>query len=166
MTVPAPGGYAAPMAPCRAPSRIAGWLWLSAAYIALALGAIGVVVPGLPTVPFILLASFCAARGSRRLHAWLLAHRTFGPMIRDWEAHGAVSRRAKRLALWMMALCSLLMWLSPARFWMWATGTGIMAVVGVWLWRRPEPAPHASAAVAETGPTLAACQRSTRRANR
>ncbi|MBB5015309.1 YbaN family protein [Rehaibacterium terrae] len=147
-------------------SRIVRWLWLAAAWVALGLGAIGVLVPGLPTVPFILLASFCAARGSKRLHAWLLAHRTFGPMIRDWEAHGAVSRRAKRLALGMMALCSLLMWLSPARLWMWATGTGIMAVVGVWLWRRPEPSSCASGSVAEAGPTLAAGQRSTRRANR
>ncbi len=121
------------------PSRIVRWLWLAAAWVALGLGALGVLLPGLPTVPFILLASFCAARGSRRLHGWLLAHHTFGPMIRDWERHGAVSRRAKRLALGMMALCSLLMWLSPARLWMWATGTGIMAVVGVWLWQRPEP---------------------------
>ena len=56
--------------------------------------------PGLPTVPFVLLAAFAAARGSQRLHGWLLAHRQFGPMIRDWQAHGAVSRRAKRAGRW------------------------------------------------------------------
>lgn len=121
--------------------RYLRWLWLGGAYLALTLGVIGVILPGLPTVPFILLASYCAARGSRRLHDWLQAHRTFGPMIRDWEANGAVSRRAKWLATVMMAVCSLLMWLSPARWWMWAVGTSIMVVVGTWLWLRPEPEP-------------------------
>lgn len=113
--------------------------WLVAAYAALALGLIGVVVPGLPTVPFVLLASFCAARGSRRLHDWLLAHPYFGAMIRAWEEHGAVSRRAKWLATLMMAACSLLMGLTPAPFWAWALGTGIMSCVALWLWCRPEP---------------------------
>lgn len=123
----------------RDPSRMTRWLWLGAAYVALALGLVGVALPGLPTVPFILLASYCAARGSRQLHAWLHAHRMFGPMIRDWELHGAVTRRSKCLASVTMVFCSLLMWLSPARRWMWALGSGIMLVVGIWLWLRPEP---------------------------
>ncbi|WP_241333244.1 YbaN family protein, partial [Escherichia coli] len=71
------------------------WAWWLLAYAALALGLVGIVVPGLPTVPFILLSAFAAARGSRRLHARLLADPRFGPMIRDWQAQGAVSRRAK-----------------------------------------------------------------------
>ena len=75
----------------------AGW-WLLA-YVSLGLGFVGIFVPGLPTVPFVLLSAFAAARGSERLHARLLAHRQFGPMIRDWQRQGAVSRRAKRLAI-------------------------------------------------------------------
>jgi hypothetical protein len=98
-----------------------------------------VVVPGLPTVPFVLLATFAAARGSQRLHAWLLAHRQFGPVIRDWQAQGAVSRRAKRLAAAMMAVCAVVMFVTAPKAWMAATGTAIMTVVAVWLWRRPEP---------------------------
>ena len=74
------------------------WLWWLLAYTSLGLGIVGIAVPGLPTVPFVLLAAFAAARGSQRLHDWLLAHRRFGPMIGDWEREGAVSRRAKRLA--------------------------------------------------------------------
>lgn len=117
-------------------------LWLVAAYLSLALGLIGVVLPGLPTVPFVLLASYCAARGSRRLHDWLRGHPRFGKMICEWEEHGAVSRRAKWLASTMMAVCSALMWLSPSPFWAWATGSGIMLCVAVWLWFRPEPPPQ------------------------
>ena len=62
--------------------RLAWWLL---AYASLGLGFIGIFVPVLPTVPFILLSAFAAARGSERLHRRLLEHRLFGPMIRDWE---------------------------------------------------------------------------------
>ena len=114
-----------------------GW-WLLA-YVSLGIGLIGIFVPGLPTVPFVLLSAFAAARGSERLHAWLLAHRQFGPLIRDWERDGAVSRRAKRLAIGMMARCAVVMFLTAPRWWMAAIGTTIMGIVAIWLWRRPEP---------------------------
>jgi uncharacterized membrane protein YbaN (DUF454 family) len=87
----------------------------------------------------VLLAAFAAARGSQRLHGWLLAHRQFGPVIRDWETQGAVSRRAKRLATAMIAASAVIMFLTAPKIWMAATGTAIMAVVASWLWRRPEP---------------------------
>src|SRR3546814_20051788 len=64
------------------------WAWWLLAYASLGLGLVGVVVPGLPTVPFVLLSAYAAARGSERLHRWLLAHRVFGPMIVDWQVHG------------------------------------------------------------------------------
>ena len=114
-------------------------LWWLLAYASLGLGIVGIVVPGLPTVPFVLLSAFAAARGSRRLHRWLLAHRQFGPMIRDWERERAVSRRAKRLAIGMMALCAIVMFLTAPKWWMAAIGTSLMAIVAMWLWRRPEP---------------------------
>lgn len=119
------------------------WAWWLLAYASLGLGVIGIVVPGLPTVPFVLLATFAAARGSKRLHSRLLAHRQFGPMIRDWEAQGAVSRRAKRLATVMMAACAVLLFLTAPAWWMAATGSAIMALVALWLWLRPEPTPRA-----------------------
>lgn len=115
------------------------WAWWLLAYASLGLGIVGIVVPGLPTVPFVLLSAFAAARGSERLHARLLAHRQFGPMIRDWQAHGAVSRRAKWLAVSMMSACAVIMFLTSPKLWMAMTGTAIMAVVAIWLWRRPEP---------------------------
>ena len=115
------------------------WAWWLLAWVSLGLGLVGVVVPGLPTVPFVLLSAYAAARGSERLHGWLLAHRRFGPMIRDWERDRAVSRRAKRFAIATMALASALMFLTAPRWWMAATGTAIMAVVATWLWHRPEP---------------------------
>lgn len=117
--------------------RRAGW-WLLA-YASLALGLVGIVLPGLPTVPLVLLSAFAAARGSTRLHAWLLAHRHFGPMIRDWQAHGAVTRRGKRMAILMMTLSGVLMLLFMPNRWLAVPGILVMAIVGTWLWCRPEP---------------------------
>ena len=117
------------------------WAWWLLAYACLGLGVVGIVVPGLPTVPFVLLAAYAAARGSQRLHGRLLAHARFGPVIRDWQAHGAVSRRAKRLAVTMMAVCSAVLFVAAPRWWMAAAGSAVMAVVGAWLWSRPQPPP-------------------------
>ncbi|MEG3191741.1 YbaN family protein [Lysobacter sp. D1-1-M9] len=118
------------------------WAWWLLAYASLGLGLAGVLVPGLPTVPFVLLSAYAAARGSQRLHRRLLAHRQFGPMIRDWQAHGAVGRRAKVLALTSMGACAAILFATAPRTWMAATGTGVMALVALWLWHRPEPPPR------------------------
>ena len=136
MPSPPQGPQQAP--PQQAPRRTR-WLWWLLAYASLALGAIGIVLPGLPTVPFVLLSAFAAARGSQRLHARLLADRRFGPMIRDWQAQGAVGRRAKWLATTMMSACAAVMFFTAPKLWMAATGTGMMTVVAAWLWLRPEP---------------------------
>jgi uncharacterized protein len=78
-------------------------LWLLLGLTSLALGIAGVVLPLLPTTPFVLLAAYCFARSSPRLHDWLLANRTFGPLIRNWERHRAIAPRAKLLAVISMA---------------------------------------------------------------
>lgn len=78
-------------------------LW-ACGVVALILGAVGVVVPGLPTTPFVLLAGACFVRASPRAHAWLLRNRTFGPLLREWEQHRSIPRRVKRFGLTAMAL--------------------------------------------------------------
>lgn len=68
------------------------------------LGVLGIFLPVLPTTPFLLLAAACYARASRRIFSWLLNHRQFGPLIREWREHRAMPYRAKRRALWLIAL--------------------------------------------------------------
>ncbi len=125
-------------------NRYVRGLWLLLALLALVLAVLGVLLPGLPTTPFVLVAAYASARGSKRLQDWLHSHRLFGPMIRDWERYGAVSRRAKYVAVATMLLCAVLMAVTAPRWWMTAAGTAIMLLVGVWLWRRPEPPTVAS----------------------
>ncbi|MEM6309691.1 MAG: YbaN family protein [Pseudomonadota bacterium] len=78
-------------------------LWTIAGLASLGLGVIGIFLPLLPTTPLVLLAAFCFAKGSPRLHSWLVEHPRFGPAIKDWQARGAVSKKGKRLALIAMA---------------------------------------------------------------
>lgn len=93
------------------PPRALRWLLWLAGTVSLGLGIVGVVLPGLPTTPFVLLAAACYAKASPRLHHWLREHRLFGPMVRDWEAHRSLTRRAKRMALGsMLAMVSLSAW--------------------------------------------------------
>lgn len=68
----------------------------------LALGGLGVVLPLLPTTPFILVAAFAFANSSDRLHQWLLDHDVFGPLIANWRRHGAISRNAKIVSILSM----------------------------------------------------------------
>lgn len=120
------------------PSRLR-WAWWLLAYASLGIGIVGIFVPGLPTTPFVLLAAWAASHGSARLHQWLLGHRQFGPLIADWQQHGAVSRKAKWLASLTMLPCAVLVfWLAPMA-WVKGLSIGCMAGVGVWLWRRPLP---------------------------
>jgi uncharacterized membrane protein YbaN (DUF454 family) len=69
--------------------------WLVVGFVALALGALGIALPLLPTTPFVLVAAFAFAQSSEKLHQWLLDHNVFGPLIENWRRHGAISRRAK-----------------------------------------------------------------------
>lgn len=70
-------------------------IWITAGGLALALGVLGIALPLLPTVPFLLLAAFCFARSSPRLEHWLVTHPQLGPPIRNWRADGAISKRGK-----------------------------------------------------------------------
>ncbi len=85
-------------------------LWIFIGLTSLALGIVGAVLPLLPTTPFVLLAAYCFARGSQRLHDRLMANRTFGPLIRNWEQHRAIAPRAKALAVGSMAAAPLISW--------------------------------------------------------
>ena len=115
------------------------WAWWLLAYVSLGVGIVGIFVPGLPTTVFVLISAWAASHGSERLHRWLLDHPRFGPAIRDWQAHGAVSRKGKWMASLTMLACALItLWCVPLA-WVKVTSISIMACVCLWLWLRPLP---------------------------
>lgn len=77
-------------------------------WLAVALGAVGVVVPGLPTTGFFVLAAACFARSSPRFERWVLGLPAVGRLVRDHRAGLGMPRRAKVLAIAMMlAACTV-----------------------------------------------------------
>lgn len=76
-------------------SPLKKWLLIFAGLVSVGLGLIGIVVPLLPTTPFLLLSAVCFARSSERLYQWLINHRWFGSYIRNYRDHRAVSRQVK-----------------------------------------------------------------------
>jgi len=85
-------------------SRLMRSLFLAAGFAAVILAVAGVVLPVLPTTPFLLLAAACFARSSKRFHDRLLANRIAGPIIREWAEHRSIRRQVKRWVYLLMAL--------------------------------------------------------------
>lgn len=119
-------------------SPLVRWLLIAAGAICVVLGVVGIFLPLLPTTPLMLLAAACFARSSRRFHDRLLASRTFGPLILEWEKHRSIPRRTKLTAIALMSLTlavSIVFFVEPP--WL----QGLMALFGVllaiWMHRIP-----------------------------
>ena len=78
--------------------------WIVLGCGAVGLGAIGIVVPGLPTTVFFVAAAACFSKSSPRLVAWVLDLPTVGPMVRDYRAGRGIPRRAKKVAVLMIVV--------------------------------------------------------------
>jgi uncharacterized protein len=111
--------------------------YLALGLVSLLLGGVGLFLPLLPTVPFVILAAFCFARSSPRLENWLVSHPGFGPHIQAWRRSGAISRKGKRaafLAFGASALIGLLLLDMP-----WSLVPLAAALIGgSWIATRPE----------------------------
>jgi len=70
--------------------------------ICVIVGLIGVVLPILPTTPFMLLAAWCYMRSSRRFYNRIMNNKVFGPILREWRLHRSIPRRAKTMAMILM----------------------------------------------------------------
>ncbi|MDO8558303.1 MAG: YbaN family protein [bacterium] len=80
------------------------YIWTFFGTVFLLLGIVGVFLPLLPTIPFLLLTAYCWARGSPRLYNWLMQNRWFGRYIREWRDGRGISARSKALAVALIAL--------------------------------------------------------------
>ena len=112
-------------------------LWMAAGLAFTGIGAIGAFLPLLPTVPLLLLAAFCFARGNPAFEQRLLDHPRWGPPMREWRERRAISRKGKISALTAMAFGALVTWLTLGL--PWALGVAaILCVTGTWIWTRAE----------------------------
>jgi len=108
-------------------------------YVSVALGICGIVLPLVPTTPFVLLAAWCFARSNPRLAEWLYRHPRFGPPLSNWRDQGAISRRAKAWALGGMGLSyALTLWLTESLV-IALILAAVMSSVAMYLVTRPSP---------------------------
>jgi uncharacterized membrane protein YbaN (DUF454 family) len=112
---------------------------LLAGLTAVGLGALGVVLPLLPTTPFLLVAAFAFARSSDRLNNWLREHQSFGPLINNWHRDGSIDRKAKRAAIIVIFLTPVITWLLDAPLWVIACQVVVLGASAAFILTRPSP---------------------------
>jgi uncharacterized membrane protein YbaN (DUF454 family) len=113
-------------------------LFFVAGVLSLGFAVAGIFLPVLPTTPLVLLAAACFARSYRPFHEWLVAHRLFGPLVREWHEHRSIPYRTKLLAIGMMAgalTVSIVFFVDPP--WLKAALAAFGVALGAWMYRLP-----------------------------
>lgn len=119
--------------PLRVLFFIGGW-------VSLILGCVGIVLPLLPTTPFILLAAYCFSRSSERLHQWLITHPQMGPLIQDWQQDGSICKTAKTKAT-VLIVGTFAVTFAVVNVGLLLTGLILLMGISVltFIWTRPVP---------------------------
>lgn len=115
------------------------WPYLVLAYACVGVGGVGVAVPGLPTVPFLLVAAWAASRGAPGLRARLVADPRFGPALQAWERERAIPIRARWSAVAMLALSAAVLYAVGVAPSVWLLVATVFLAVAVFILTRPVP---------------------------
>jgi len=119
-------------------SPIVRALFFVAGVVSLGFAVAGIFLPVLPTTPLVLLAATCFARSYRPFHEWIIAHRVFGPIVREWHEHRSIPYRTKLSAIGMMATAlgvSIVFFIDPP--WLKAALAAFGLALGAWMYRLP-----------------------------
>jgi uncharacterized membrane protein YbaN (DUF454 family) len=122
---------------------VSSFAWRVVAVIFLGLGAVGLLLPVVPQIPFLLLGAAAAAKGWPWLDQRLVAHPQVGPLIVGWRERRAIPRRAKVLCVLGNGVATVAFFLLPVPSWAkapWARAAwlAVATVVAAWVWRRPD----------------------------
>jgi len=116
--------------------------YLVLGFVFFGIGIAGVVLPVLPTTPFMLLALWAFSNSSERFHNWLYTHPKFGPSLQSWRAHGVISRRAKTSAILVMTGSLIFLTMFSQAHWAVIYGSAALMLVGAtFLLTRPSRVP-------------------------
>ena len=118
------------------------WLFIAFGWLNVAAGMVGVVVPGMPTTVFLIIALWAFSKSSERFRSWLWNHRRFGPPLRAWHHHRVIPPKAKALAVASMTLSFILVTAFAAESWtLPAAMASMMVPVAAYLLTRASAVP-------------------------
>jgi len=113
--------------------RIRRSLWFGVGWVAVAIGFVGIVVPGLPTTVFFIIAAWCFARSSPRFERWVLELPKVGPLVRDYRAGLGMPRRAKVWSITVMVTVAGASVLLTIDHLVIGAAIAALVLVGVWV---------------------------------
>lgn len=112
-------------------------LWNMLGLMFVGLGYVGVMVPGVPTTIFLILATGCFAKGSSKMHDWIINHPQFGTVISDWNEKRIFPRCARWAMMSVMLLSLVMMWFGSVSYWVILMTAVCMALVVIWAYQYP-----------------------------
>lgn len=120
-------------------------VWVGFAYLFLGLALAGIAVPLLPTTPFLLLALYCATRGSESLQRWMFEHPRFGPMLREWDERQAIPLSGKLLSAVGLVAAGVMAWPRLSSVGAQVALVAALLAISAYVWSRPGPRRQAPA---------------------
>jgi uncharacterized membrane protein YbaN (DUF454 family) len=111
---------------------VSRWVWFTVGWVAVGIGSVGIVVPGLPTTVFFIIAASCFARSSPRFERWVLDLPRVGPLVRDYRAGLGMPRRSKQWAVAMIVVFAGLSAVSARSIPWLAASIAALGAIGVW----------------------------------
>lgn len=114
-------------------------LWVGLAGLSFSIGVLGIFLPLLPTTVFMLMAVYCASRGSPRFEVWIRSRHYVGPLLVNWEQERAIPKRAKIFAVGTIALSAIITVWSLGPGWLSGGVVTLLMLIALWLATRPEP---------------------------
>lgn len=111
--------------------------WLMIGLTSFLLGLVGILLPLLPTTPFMLLAAIAFANSYPKLHEWLIKHPHWGGIIQNWRDGGRIDKKSKLIAITFIAIMPLISIILNAPLWAIAIQSVILVIVGTFIFTRP-----------------------------
>lgn len=122
--------------------RLISLMWVMLAGVSFSIGVLGIFLPLLPTTVFMLIAIYCASRGSPRFEAWIRSRHYVGPLLVTWEQERAIPKRAKIVAVCTIAVSAIIIVWSLGPGWLSGAAVALLMLIALWLATRPEPSSH------------------------
>jgi len=90
--------------------KISKYLLIALGWLCVGMAFIGVIIPGIPTTIFLIIALWAFAKSSKKFHAWLINHKKFGPILKNWQNHKIVPKKAKILMVILQIIAVMVLY--------------------------------------------------------